>query len=89
MPLATATPGRTGTRGKAKKALTPQNILPATTPNQWIIKHRLCYCTPEIASGYRKAAKEAGYEIKVGKFFIFSGKAVEGATDGFVNFDAG
>ncbi len=46
------------------------------------------YCTPEIASvGYtEKAAKEAGYEIKVGKFpFIASGKAVaSGATDGFV-----
>lgn len=52
------------------------------------------YCTPEIASvGYtEKAAKEAGYEIKVGKFpFIASGKAVaSGATDGFVKviFDA-
>jgi dihydrolipoamide dehydrogenase len=46
------------------------------------------YCTPEIASvGYtEKAAKEAGYEIKVGKFpFVASGKAVaSGATDGFV-----
>ncbi|GAB2817293.1 dihydrolipoyl dehydrogenase [Ferruginibacter profundus] len=46
------------------------------------------YCTPEIASvGYtEKAAKEAGYEIKVGKFpYIASGKAVAaGATDGFV-----
>jgi dihydrolipoamide dehydrogenase len=46
------------------------------------------YCTPEIASvGYtEKAAKEAGYEIKVGKFpFVASGKAVAaGATDGFV-----
>lgn len=46
------------------------------------------YCTPEIASvGYtEKAAKEAGYEIKVGKFpFIASGKAVAGGnTDGFV-----
>jgi dihydrolipoamide dehydrogenase len=52
------------------------------------------YCTPEIASvGYtEKAAKDAGYEIKVGKFpFIASGKAVaSGATDGFVKviFDA-
>jgi dihydrolipoamide dehydrogenase len=46
------------------------------------------YCTPEIASvGYtEKAAKEAGYEIKVGKFpFIASGKATAaGATEGFV-----
>ena len=46
------------------------------------------YCTPEIASvGYtEKAAKEAGYEIKVGKFpFVASGKAsAAGATDGFV-----
>jgi dihydrolipoamide dehydrogenase len=52
------------------------------------------YCTPEISSvGYtEKAAKEAGYDIKVGKFpFIASGKAVAaGATDGFVKviFDA-
>jgi dihydrolipoamide dehydrogenase len=46
------------------------------------------YCTPEIASvGYtEKAAKEAGYEIKVGKFpFMASGKAsAAGATEGFV-----
>ena len=46
------------------------------------------YCTPEIASiGYtEKAAKEAGYEIKIGKFpFMASGKAsAAGATDGFV-----
>lgn len=52
------------------------------------------YCTPEVASvGFtEKAAKEAGYEIKVGKFpFIASGKAsAAGATDGFVKviFDA-
>jgi dihydrolipoamide dehydrogenase len=46
------------------------------------------YCLPEIASvGYtEKAAKDAGYEVKIGKFpFIASGKAVaSGATDGFV-----
>jgi dihydrolipoamide dehydrogenase len=46
------------------------------------------YCTPEIASvGYtEKAAKDAGYELKVGKFpFIASGKATAaGATEGFV-----
>ncbi|HMU73535.1 MAG TPA: dihydrolipoyl dehydrogenase, partial [Ferruginibacter sp.] len=46
------------------------------------------YCTPEIASvGYtEKAAKDAGYEIKVGKFpFMASGKAsAAGATEGFV-----
>ncbi|RPE09132.1 dihydrolipoyl dehydrogenase [Chitinophaga lutea] len=52
------------------------------------------YCTPEIASvGYtEKQAKEAGYEVKVGKFpFSASGKAVgAGATEGFVKviFDA-
>jgi dihydrolipoamide dehydrogenase len=52
------------------------------------------FCTPEIASiGYtEKAAKEAGYEVKVGKFpFIASGKATAaGATEGFVKviFDA-
>ncbi len=46
------------------------------------------YCSPEIASvGYtEKAAIEAGYEIKVGKFpFSASGKAsAAGAKDGFV-----
>ncbi|MXV15374.1 dihydrolipoyl dehydrogenase [Hufsiella ginkgonis] len=52
------------------------------------------YCSPEIASvGYtEKAAKEAGYEIKVGKFpFSASGKAsAAGNKDGFVKliFDA-
>ena len=52
------------------------------------------YCSPEIASvGYtEKAAKEAGYEVKVGKFpFSASGKAkAAGASDGFVKviFDA-
>lgn len=52
------------------------------------------YSTPEIASvGYTEAqAKEAGYEIKVGKFpFSASGKAkASGASDGFVKviFDA-
>ena len=52
------------------------------------------YCIPEIASvGYtEKAAKEAGYEVKVGKFpFMASGKAsAAGATEGFVKviFDA-
>jgi len=46
------------------------------------------YCSPEVASvGFtEKAAKEAGYDIKVGKFpFIASGKAsAAGATEGFV-----
>jgi dihydrolipoyl dehydrogenase len=52
------------------------------------------YCTPEIASvGYtEKGAKDAGFDIKVGKFpFIASGKAsASGATEGFVKviFDA-
>ncbi|GAA4315810.1 dihydrolipoyl dehydrogenase [Compostibacter hankyongensis] len=52
------------------------------------------YCSPEIASaGYtEKAAKDAGYEIKVGKFPLSaSGKATAaGATEGFVKviFDA-
>ncbi|MCU0391832.1 MAG: dihydrolipoyl dehydrogenase [Thermoflexibacter sp.] len=52
------------------------------------------YCVPEIASvGYtEKAAKEAGYEVKVGKFpFSASGKAKAGGNyDGFVKviFDA-
>ncbi|MEO6221262.1 MAG: dihydrolipoyl dehydrogenase [Ginsengibacter sp.] len=46
------------------------------------------YCLPEVASvGYtEKAAMDAGYEIKVGKFpFIASGKATAaGVTEGFV-----
>jgi len=52
------------------------------------------YCTPEVASvGFtEKAAKDAGYEIKVGKFPLSaSGKAsAAGATEGFVKviFDA-
>ena len=52
------------------------------------------YCSPEIASVgmTEKAAKEAGYEIKVGKFpFSASGKAqAGGASEGFVKviFDA-
>jgi dihydrolipoamide dehydrogenase len=52
------------------------------------------YCIPEIASVgmTEKAAKEAGIEIKVGKFpFSASGKAkAAGASDGFVKviFDA-
>lgn len=52
------------------------------------------YCSPEIASvGYTEAkAKEAGYDIKVGKFpFSANGRAVaNGAADGFVKviFDA-
>ncbi|WP_028524881.1 dihydrolipoyl dehydrogenase [Runella limosa] len=52
------------------------------------------YCSPEIASvGYtEKAAKEAGYEVKIGKFpFSASGKAkAAGAPEGFVKviFDA-
>lgn len=52
------------------------------------------YCSPEIASVglTEKAAKEAGYELKIGKFpFSASGKAkASGASDGFVKviFDA-
>jgi dihydrolipoamide dehydrogenase len=52
------------------------------------------YCIPEVASvGYtEQAAKEAGYEIKVGKFpFTASGKAkAAGDSSGFVKviFDA-
>lgn len=52
------------------------------------------YCSPEIASvGYtEKGAKDAGYEIKIGKFpYSASGKAsAAGAKDGFVKliFDA-
>ena len=52
------------------------------------------YCSPEVASVglTEKQAKEAGYEIKVGKFpFSASGKAsASGATEGFVKviFDA-
>ena len=52
------------------------------------------YCSPEIASVglTEKAAKEQGYEVKVGKFpFSASGKAsAAGAKDGFIKviFDA-
>ena len=52
------------------------------------------YCSPEIASvGYtEKAARDAGYDIKVGKFPLSaSGKAsAAGATEGFIKviFDA-
>ena len=52
------------------------------------------YCSPEVASvGYTEAAaKEAGFEVKVGKFpFSASGKAkAAGSSDGFVKviFDA-
>lgn len=52
------------------------------------------YCTPEIASVglTEKKAKEAGHQLKVGKFpFSASGKAkASGASDGFVKliFDA-
>jgi dihydrolipoamide dehydrogenase len=52
------------------------------------------YCSPEVASVgmTEKAAKDAGYEIKVGKFpFSASGKAsASGSNDGFVKliFDA-
>lgn len=52
------------------------------------------YCSPEVASvGYTEvAAKEAGYELKIGKFpFAASGKAAAGGVkDGFVKliFDA-
>lgn len=52
------------------------------------------YCAPEVASvGYTEvAAKEAGFEVKVGKFpFTASGKAkAAGASEGFVKviFDA-
>ena len=52
------------------------------------------YCSPEVASvGYtEQAAKDAGYQIKVGKFpFSASGKAsAAGAKEGFVKvvFDA-
>jgi dihydrolipoamide dehydrogenase len=46
------------------------------------------YCSPEIASVgmTEKAAKEAGYELKIGKFpFVASGKATAaGSTEGFV-----
>jgi len=52
------------------------------------------YCSPEIASVgmTEKAAKEAGYELKIGKFpFSASGKAsAAGHNDGFIKliFDA-
>ncbi|MFZ1798503.1 MAG: FAD-dependent oxidoreductase, partial [Chitinophagaceae bacterium] len=46
------------------------------------------YCSPEVSSigMTEKAAREAGYELKIGKFpFMASGKATAaGATEGFV-----
>jgi dihydrolipoamide dehydrogenase len=46
------------------------------------------YCSPEVASVgmTEKAAREAGYELKIGKFpFVASGKAAAaGNTEGFV-----
>lgn len=46
------------------------------------------YCSPEVASVgmTERAAREAGYELKIGKFpFVASGKAAAaGNTDGFV-----
>lgn len=46
------------------------------------------YCSPEVASVgmTEKKAKEAGYELKIGKFpFVASGKATaNGETDGFI-----
>ncbi len=60
------------------------------------IKHNLVpnctYCDPEVASvGLTEAkAKEAGYDVKVGKFpFSASGKArIIGETDGFIKIVA-
>jgi dihydrolipoamide dehydrogenase len=60
------------------------------------IKHNLVpnctYCDPEVASvGMTEAkAKEAGYDVKVGKFpFSASGKArILGETDGFIKIVA-
>jgi len=60
------------------------------------VKHNLVpnctYCDPEVASvGLTEAkAKEAGYDVKVGKFpFSASGKArILGETDGFVKIVA-
>ena len=60
------------------------------------IKHNLVpnctYCDPEVASvGLTEAkAKEAGYDVKIGKFpFSASGKArILGETDGFVKIVA-
>ncbi|MCV5901835.1 dihydrolipoyl dehydrogenase, partial [Escherichia coli] len=58
-----------------------QNLVPNCT-----------YCDPEVASvGLTEAkAKEAGYDVKVGKFpFSASGKArILGETDGFVKIVA-
>ena len=68
--------------GKHPHAMDPRNI-PACT-----------YCHPQIASvGLTEAkAKEAGYEVKVGKFpFIGNGKAIAlGEPEGFIKtvFDA-
>src|SRR5689334_4420218 len=74
------------------KELGQKDLHPHTTDPQKI--PGCTYCRPQVASvGLTEAkAKEAGYEVKVGKFpFIGNGKAIAlGETEGFVKtvFDA-
>ena len=84
------TPGQALAHVAAKEGINAAEHLSGHTPEPLDYNNipGCTYCTPEIASvGYtEKAAKDAGYEIKVGKFpFVASGKAsAAGATDGFV-----
>jgi dihydrolipoamide dehydrogenase len=59
---------------------------------KYIFMPRCTYCTPQVASlGYTEAqAKEAGYEVKVGKFpFMPNGSAqAKGVRNGFVKIIA-
>ena len=68
---------------KKLKGLNPPDISYDTIPG-------CTYCQPQVASvGLTEAkAKEAGYEVKIGKFpFMASGKAFAvGEREGFVKF---
>lgn len=59
-----------------------------TEPLDFVMMPRATYCQPQVASfGYTQAqAREAGYEINVGKFpFIANGKALgTGDKEGFI-----
>lgn len=63
-----------------------------TTPLDYRMMPRATYCVPQVASfGYTEAqAKEAGYELNIGKFnFIANGKALGlGEKDGFIKIIA-
>ena len=83
------TPGQALAHVASKEGINAAEHLSGHHPEPMDYNNPGCtYCLPEVASvGYtEKAAKDAGYEVKVGKFpFVASGKATAaGATDGFV-----